>query len=75
MSDKIQRKEVGSTQIQVYQDEFDRFKTTVARVENLESNQLYCGYDKETAIEVYNECLERFNIDEVDSLDEIMWSS
>jgi len=74
MSNKIKHKKVGSTDIQVFEDCYGKWKTTVTRIDNLESNQLYWGYDKDTAVEIYNECLNRFDIDKVDSLDEIQWS-
>ncbi len=71
----IRLHEEGATILKVFQDSFDRYKTTVARVEKLESNVLYHGYDKDEAISVFEECLERFDIDEVDSLDEIQWAA
>lgn len=70
---KIRRIEVENTVLSVFQDSYDRFKTTVVRVEKLESNCLYEGYDKEKAIRVFDECSQRFDIGEVESLDEIEW--
>lgn len=72
---KIKHKQVGNTEIQVFQDSYDKYKTTVTRVEKLESKQLYWGYDKETAIEIYEECLKRFNIDKIESLNQIQWDN
>lgn len=57
-----------------HDDAHGRFKTSVSRVEQLESNTLYWGGDREDAIDVYEECLERFDIGEVDSLDDIQWN-
>jgi len=71
----IRRVEKGDTTLNVYHSTNDRIKTTVARVKDLERNVLYNGYDEQTAIEVFNECLERFDIDEVESLDEIQWNN
>lgn len=75
MSENIRHKSVGNTDIQVFEDCYGKYKTTVTRVENLESNELYWGYDEGKAIEIYEECMERFDIDEVGSLDQIQWNS
>lgn len=67
--------EEDGTTLKVFQDTHDRFKTTVARLEKLESNTLYHGYDEDEAINVFEECLERFDIGDVESLDEIQWEA
>lgn len=67
--------ESGTTQLKVWKDGYDRYITVVARQEDLESNVLYHGYNRSEALAVFDECLERFDIDDVDSLDEIQWSA
>lgn len=71
---RIRKYKSGDTHLHVFEDFHGRYKTVVGRFEALESKTLYEGYDKDEAISVYNECLERFTIDEVDSVDEIQWS-
>ncbi len=70
---RIRKHNSGDTHLHVFEDVHGKYKTVVGRTEQLESNTLYEGYDKEEAIKVYNECLDKFDIDEVDSLDEIQW--
>lgn len=68
--------ETDGTRLKCWHDAaHGRYKTSVSRVAELESNTLYWGDDPETAIEVYEECLERFDIGAVDSVDDIEWSS
>lgn len=70
---RIRKYKSGNTHLHVFKDLHDKYKTVVGRFEQLESKILYEGYDKNEAIKVYNECLERFDIDEVDSVEDIEW--
>ena len=75
MNDSIMYHKEGETILHVFEDSYGKIKTSVCRPDKLESNVLYHGYDTDTALEVANECLERFDIDEVESLAEIEWNS
>lgn len=69
----IRKHTSNGAQLRVFKDYHDKYKTTVSRVDKLQSNVLYEGYDKDEAIKVYNECLSLYSIGEVDDVEDITW--
>jgi hypothetical protein len=72
--DAIRAKEVDGIHLRTFEDSHGRFATTLTEPETLSSNALYDhGYDKDEALRVFDECLERFDLSEIDDVTDVSW--
>lgn len=70
----IRERECNGIHLRVFEDSHGRFATTLTEPQTLSANALYDhGYDREKAIDIFEECLERFDLCEIDDVESVGW--
>lgn len=74
--DAIRAKEVDGIHLRTFKDAHGRYATTLTEPATLSANALYDhGYDKDEALAVFDECLARFDLAEIDDVESVSWES